>query len=604
MRRITLFGMLAALAFVSAANAGSYTVLSCGGSPTKRADAWAYVAGNATVIHQGDSCANPSADTDGKVDFGGALWLRDEINGATRPSPTGSAAQIQFSAPPAAAITSLRYDRDLHSIDQGWEVWLRDQTGAPLGDSCVLQLNESSCGSGARMTKLIDPLPPAVTKLVLGLDCVGTMPCLAGSGPLYDFAIAIYSSEVTIEENVAPSVGTLTTSGVGPGGWFGAAGQLGMSGSDTLGIRRFEVLDGDQVVGTVERTCVDWSVLPCAEPAAGLSASASASTAMSQLSLAQGSTRALRIRAIDAAGNAALSAPVTVAYDPTPRTPQSIGKGVQRGTTIRTVDWTVGGSGAPAVSAVARICTGPAPEPTSCEDRPVAPEGPLALDIPASAHATARISITDAAGNTGASELVTLPPDTTAPLAPVLLLNSQDGAVRRVAVASEDGARLDAKLCAVGGTCSSLPTVTSPTLMTVTLPEPGAYDLVVTATDPSGNTSGASTLRLTRNAPLGEPKSIDLRVRVSSNLGKRRISISGSVVAGSTSRIALTLVARTRRGRAITKRTTISVPASGRFSKRLRLPASATSKRAVRLTLTPTLGDGWRDTRYNHTIRP
>lgn len=600
--RVLIVSMLLVLCSPASSMGGTFDVRSCGASATRNSSAWQSMVTPGVAAVAGDWCVS-GVGGDGRVALTGARWIRaDDIGGPLVAGPS-TAGLLEFEGPPSAKLKRIRLQRRLQSIDDAWEVRIVELPSGNTIDLCDLTgSNEPECPD-QHPAGLDASLDASTTSVEVRLRCEMSN-CGYAPGGLYDFAIAIYSSEVTIEENVAPSVGALTTSGAGPGGWFGSAGQIGMSGSDTLGIRRFEVLDGDQVVGTIERTCVDWSVLPCAEPSAGLSTSASASTGMAQLSLQQGVERSLRIRAIDAAGNATTSAPVNVAYDSTPRTAQSIGKGVQPGTTTRTVNWTVGGNGAPAVSAVARICTGATPDPASCEDRPVAPEGPLTLDIPASAYATARITITDAAGNTGLSELVSLPPDTTAPLAPVLLLNSQDGAIRRVAVASEDRARLDAKLCVVGGACTALPVSTSPTLMTVTLPEPGTYDLVVTATDASGNASAPSTLRLTRSAPLAEPKSIELRVRVASNLAKRRIAISGTVAPGSTSKMSLTLVGRTRRGRTITKRSTISVPASGRFTKRLRLPSAVTSQRSVRLTLTPVANDGWRQTRYTHTIRP
>ncbi len=200
--------------------------------------------------------------------------------------------------------------------------------------------------------------------------------------------------------------------------------------------------------------------------------------------------------------------------------------------------------------------------------------------------------------------MVSLSRDATPPTPPTLALAGADGATRTVSIGGEPGSRLSAELCAVGGACTRLADATAPATIPVTLPAPGAYELRASLTDAARNTSAIATLPLVRNAPLAEPKAMNLRVRVASNLKRRRIAISGTLAPGAATRIAVTLVARTSRGRAITKRTTIRVPASGRFSKRLRLPASATSRRVVRITLTPDANDGWRDTRYTHTIRP
>ncbi len=595
--------LAAASSVASTASAGSYKVFSCGASEAVRSDAWQLLRGNATVLQHGDSCASSVSDTDGEINFAGSVWLRDEINGTTRTSPAGLAAQYRLLAPPGGTITALVYDRQLKSIDDAWEIRLRDQRSQELGDNCSLE-GIDLCPDGYRHRVSVASMPAGVSSLSLDVSCIGSSVCLAGSGPLYDFAIAIYSSEVTIEENVAPSVGAPSLTGVGSGGWSGAGGKLEMSGSDTLGIRRFEVLEGDAVVGTVQRTCVDWSVLPCSEPSAGLSTSASVSINLSDLSIAPNELHQVRVRAVDAAGNTATSGPVTVGVDTTPRTPLSLIGGGLSNAASRQIGWFLAGVGAPAVTGSARICTTAGPGFGECREQFYDPNGDLFVQLADGQQVTVQLTVTDAAGNTAQSQALELSRDATPPPPPTLGLTGTDGATRTVAVGGEAGAKVSAQLCVTGGPCGDLPATTAPASLAVTLPNPGSYELRVTLTDAARNTSPVATLPLTRSAPLAEPKAIGLRVRVASNLRKRRIAISGSVAPGSTSRIALTVVARSARGRAITKRTSIRVPASGRFTKRLRLPAGATSRRAVRLTLVPDANDGWRDTRYSHTIRP
>lgn len=581
---------------------GSFVVRNCAASGSPGASAWQYVPGNGNTIDAMNACASGSPDTDGLVDFAGALWLRPRLQPNLRQSPAGRVAGFRLGAPPGATISALRYRRRLQSIDNAWQVRLLSDGGQELGDNCIVGLSGNCPDPWAG--EFEGQFNPGLVGVNVTVDCTQLNVCEYGVGPHYDFAIAIYSSEVTIEENVAPSVGAVTTSGAGPGGWFGPAGTLSLSGADTLGIRRFEVLQGDSVVGTIQRTCVDWSVLPCSEPAAGLTTNAAATIKLGDLNIEPGGMRELRARAVDAAGNTATSAPISVGYDTTPRTPWNFSGAGLSSAANRTLKWDLLGLGAPVVSAVAHICTGPQPEPTNCRDEALGAEPALPLTLADGEHATVRITTTDAAGNTAGSDLVALIRDATAPAAPTLTLTGSDGATRIVSVGGESGSRIRAELCVVDGPCSDVVASAAPETLRIALPNPGNYDLKATLVDSAGNTSAQSTLRLTRSAPLAEPKSIDLRVRVTSNLRQRRISLRGSVAAGSTKKIAVTLVARTRRGRSLTKRTTITVPASGRFAKRLRLPTGATSKRAVRITLTPTPNQGWRDTRYTHTIRP
>ena len=99
-------------------------------------------------------------------------------------------------------------------------------------------------------------------------------------------------------------------------------------------------------------------------------------------------------------------------------------------------------------------------------------------------------------------------------------------------------------------------------------------------------TSAPATLRLTRAAPPAAPKSMKLRVRVSSSLRKRRITLRGSVAAGATNRIDVELIGKTPKGRRVTSKQRITVPASGTFTKRLKPPAKASVRRPVQLVLT------------------
>lgn len=524
-----------------------------------------------------------------------------------RSSPTGIAARLRFEAPADSAITAFTYTRRLQSIWGDWEIHLRTQAGEGLGDSCVRDLNESECAEGQVAAFSKDSMPVGTTALELVAECTAAPSCLYGTGPLYDFAVAIYSSEVTIEENVDPSVSAPVLAGGGPGGWFGPSGRLTMSGQDTLGIRRFEVLDGDRVAKTVERTCVDWSVLPCAEPAAGLTAAATASVDLGELGLEPG-VHQLSVRAVDGAGNAKTTAPIAVSYDATPQTATGfVGDGTAR-EADRVLQWGSLGFNAPAVSAVARICTGATENPTACREQPVPPAGSLALQLADGETATVQITTTDAAGNVGTSAVARLTRDATAPAAPELSVIGADGNDRLVSVGGEAGSRVLAELCR-GDTCTALQPATAPATLRAVLPVAGAYELRVTLTDAVGNTSVASTIGLARTAlPVPSPtptaeRALTIKLSVQRDVARRRLTLRGTVPPGSSRRIAIRLTTRTRTGRSITRRARIEVPSSGRFTKRLRLPTGTSAARPITLTLAPTPAAGWKATPLRRTLR-
>ncbi|MBO9531844.1 MAG: hypothetical protein J7513_02600 [Solirubrobacteraceae bacterium] len=457
---------------------------------------------------------------------------------------------------------------------------------------------------GSDSTFVSGTFPTGTTQLDLAVYCQQSG-CAYGAGPLYDFAIAIYSSEVTIEENTPPSVGALTMSG-GGGGYVGRQTKLNFSGSDTLGIRRFELLRDGQVSATVDRTCVDWSVLPCSEPDAGLSASASGSRTVAEAGLYEGK-QSVRVRATDGAGNTALSDAVELTVDTFPWEITGMrGIGPSRDQE-RVLEWRLSGDGAPIASASARICRGTGPAPADCTDTPINPSGPMQVSLPADgSSATVAITLTDVAGNTSTSPAYLLTRDTVAPAAPTLTLTGSNGTARAVAVAGEAGATIRASLCPAtgGGQCTTLSNATAPATVGVSLGNPGNYDLKVTLMDAAGNVSPTSTLRLTRQATQSELRPFTLSgVDLATSRSKRRITVKGKAPVGSTTRIDAKLTGRTSRGKLVTRKATVKVSANGKYSARIAFPKSATSRRGLKLVLTPRPATGWRATSYRKTIR-
>ncbi|MEH3055139.1 MAG: Ig-like domain repeat protein, partial [Patulibacter minatonensis] len=371
-----------------------------------------------------------------------------------------------------------------------------------------------------------------------------------------------------------------------------------------LGVRKLELLSGSEVVATSNRTCVDWSVLPCSEPSAGLATGAQVSVKVRDTSLRYGAQE-LRLRVTDGAGNVTTTPAQPIGLENrVPGIWQPSGQGLSSAAE-RELNWKVDAYDAPITSATIRLCTGTGEAPADCREEAIAPTGPYRFTIGGDgATATARITLTDAAGNSSTSDLIRFSRDASAPAAPVISQTGGTGASRDVTINGEAGARIDAKVCAVGGACADVPTTTAPAVLKVNLPGGGDYDIVATLTDAAGNTSAPGTLRLTRGTVTPEPKSMALAVKVSSNLRKGRIDISGSVAAGSTRRIDVQLIGKSPRGRRVTRTLKLAVPASGRFKVRVKPPRGASVRKTVQLVLTPKPASGWRVTHYTHTIRP
>jgi hypothetical protein len=242
--------------------------------------------------------------------------------------------------------------------------------------------------------------------------------------------------------------------------------------------------------------------------------------------------------------------------------------------------------------------------PAGCTDGVAAPDGRLPLTLPADGStATVTLTTRDAAGNTWTSETFPFTRDTAPPAPPSLSLAASSGAARTIAVGGEAGARINAKLCTVGGTCTELAAATAPASLSAALPGPGDYDLVATLTDPYGNTSAPSLQRLTLISDPDGPHPVALRAKVISHLRDRKITVRGSVAAGSANRITVRLRGYTASGRRVSSKANIAVPASGAFRRSLRAPKGAVARRGIEVSVRPQPNAGWRTTTYKKTLR-
>ncbi|MEH3052997.1 MAG: hypothetical protein PGN13_03175, partial [Patulibacter minatonensis] len=198
---IVLVALLAALPCPS--QASTYVVKSCSSSTALRGDAWTAFGGAGSLTMFGDSCASAAPDTDGEVSFSRSRWFRPTLTSGLPNSPGGRVGGFEFRAPANARLTRLSYVRRLQSIDTVWSVRLRTDAGTGLGDDCVTTVQDQ-CPDIHGGSYAVETLPADTHAVEVAVFC-GQSTCAYGSGPVYDFAIAIYSSEVTVEENTPPT---------------------------------------------------------------------------------------------------------------------------------------------------------------------------------------------------------------------------------------------------------------------------------------------------------------------------------------------------------------------------------------------------------------
>lgn len=620
--RLVLFvGGLWGLIAPWSALAGSYDVRSCAASASKRSDAWAQTVRPGDQFVSGDECSGGGTN-DAWLDYRDARWLRTFDGGSTiLNANVGVAAAWTLSAPSGAALTSIAYRRQLYSADEHWAVRMRHLSA--VVDDCVITFERPSCADLGGTTYLREVMLPQVPTLTLEIQCLAS-PCLYGVGPPSpnasqpSAAAVIYSSVVTVEENVAPTAGSLGVNGT-VGGWLAPGATASLTGSDTLGLRRLEIVDasnGNAVVGTLTNTgCVDWSVLPCSESSVGLGPGFSGNAPIGTLGDGE---HQLRARAVDAAGNTALGSATMVKVDRTapvaePTTPN---KAVSAGTAAFAWNGPAAAQYAPITGGRLKICTGPNAGSLTCTwSGAVGASGTANVPLGNNGDITnVQVELTDEAGNVGLSGTVQLRRDTTAPAAPTLTVGggTPAKAVVNVKTTDADVVAYDVHSCGPAGCVDSrqLPSGA----VEVDIPTPGIYTTDIAAVDGAGNVGPTATASIDRRTPdpgeqpgpgpgpngdgppgTNDPPvtrtAIKLTVVKPIRPGIKRVRLRGTTQAGSTSRITVTVTARpTGRNRTVTKTTSTTPRASGGWTVSAVLPAGVPRGRkyTIKITATPT----------------
>ncbi len=591
-------------AFPAMSSAGSFDVLSCKASVADRSDAWS-VSPLPATIEMTDLCGSGEPGSGGSV-FSGGRSIRPVLP-PPGPyfSPAGRIAALMFSAPSGASLSAITYERRLQSIDASWRVQLRSDS--MLLESCQVPVGAFQCPDLTGGTFQAS-LPLGTDALDLAAWCIGGS-CPYGAGPLRDFAAVIYSSIVTVEESIAPTAGAPVISGL-TNGWVGAGSPSAtFTGSDTLGLRRIELVDGATAVSSVPNAaCVDWSVLPCSDTSVpGLGPGFGGSAPLT--SLTDGSHQ-LQTRATDAAGNQALSSSVAVMVDRRAPLPVVVNKGGAINPDAVAFEWlTPADGGSPFTAARVKICTGP-PEPTACrwETGPVQGTLPVALG-PEGTVTTVQVELTDEAGNVGLSPAVEYRRDTAAPAAPQLALVLDSGPKRLINVATTetDVAEYAVKICRADSCTDSRRTANG--RVDLDLPALGTYRVDVGLIDRAGNAGATSSVTVEHQPSPGfdDPRP-NTMVLLKSPIKLRPratvIDVAGTVQVNSASKITITVKGRpAARKRNVIYRATTTPTKLGRWSARLKLPRGVNRRHGVLVTVKATPLDGYLSSKISRRIR-
>ncbi len=595
-------GLLAALLWLGvgggSAFAGEYEVRSCAASSAKRSDAWVATVDAGRPIEALDWCVSGQQGTDGEVVFSSARFVRP-ILPPPGPAfgPAGRAAGLTFVAPPGATLKRIDYRRDLQSLDQSWQVQLR--SGAAIVESCEVPLGHYVCPDLYGGNPTFD-LAAGTSELDLAAWCI-VGPCPYGAGPLVEFAAVIYSSVVTVEEHGAPAVGAPNVAGLS-NGWIGTgAASASLAGSDQLGLRRLELVEDDAVLATLTKSgCVDWSIYPCSEPGAGLSPAFSGTVSLNAIPEGE---HVVRARATDAAGNTALSAPVTLKVDRTPPVAVGLSEGGVASARTREFSWFVPLGGSPIVTTRVRVCTGRG-APSSCRWEPATADGPLLIDTGEDGDVTtAQIEMTDQVGNVGITSAVEYRRDASAPAPPQLTVEAGSGARRALTVTAPDPdvAEYIVRVCSASG-CTEQRRAPSARIE-VQLPGPASYRVEVALVDRVGNVGAAAAANIDYAQPL---RATELALKSPKKLPRlgNSLTLKGTIAPGAASKITARVKGRPAgRKRDVTYKASVKPSKAGKWSVRVKLPRGVSRRRGVLVTVTATPAAGFSPAAVTRRVR-
>lgn len=550
---VVAFGWLAPGQTVLAA--GEYHIRSCAASSSKSTVAWRGSVAPGNNMEFGDWCV--AGEESAWFDRSGSLWLQPLwLDGVSQHALPGRVAGLRVEAPTGARITRIEYDRTLTALWSTWSVQLQAIDGGVASELEKCKQTPGGgpdCGHIAPRGVKVASIVSGADALDLALHCDGVSPCpygLSDEEPVAAFAMR--SSIVTLEEYVPPSVTAPVLSQLSATGWVGAdqsaSATVGLAASDTLGVQRLELVrtehDQNEIIATVANPhCVDWSVTPCAEPAAGGSEHHAKTVPVAALGLSDG-VHSIRTKATDAAGNVSVSAPVQLQIDRVPPVASLIAGGVADASE-RTVTWEAPRHGSPLASGRLLLCSPGSAVPSGCASHALQQTGAAlrtgtaGIELgPVGSQLDAYIELTDLAGNTGRSAAASLRREPPGEIAP--------------------------------GPDIGEPAPTTPRPPIVT-PKPQA-----------------------------SPR---LRVDFRKRMTRSPFLVRGSVLPRSAKRITVTVTGRTKRGKVTRYRAARKPLKTGRFSVRAKIPRGHNPRRRLVVTITVTPAAGYRATTFKRTLK-
>lgn len=377
-------------------HAGSYVVQSCG--TTGSTDGWSVVNTVSSSMQTTSSCGGTSA--------GDGLRTADIL-----PSPDvigTSTTAWRFTPPSGTSITRVVMRDFVKKYDNNWVVGMRVPSGPNAGvyDNCVTD-GGGFCQLAGQFDVAINAIDTPYVEW--GAFCQPVSPATGcGTGfSLNEVQTDLYRVELTIQDPTAPS--SASVSGV-PSGWVRSLSATVAGGDAGGGVASVQLRAGTELLGSSASSCSYVLARPCPT---------SVSTAVNaNLSALGDGEHQVRGRVVDAGGEFTDSATSTLRLDRSaPAAPASIsgdtGWSSAAGATLSVP--IPSQSFAPIAQLRTELCT-PGCGGSSTSGVTGSPQTLSVPSLP-EGTSTVRVSLTDEAGNEGATTDVIVRRDRTAPTA-------------------------------------------------------------------------------------------------------------------------------------------------------------------------------------------
>lgn len=387
-------GVLAAPAL---ANAGTFQVSACSDAPGAANNSFVSFDSDPAHLSVGQSCP-PQSRGSNRHEQETGLYATDKLLAGSN-AVDGARAGWTFTATAGMTITGLQDERYLGAHgDNSWGPFV--SADSTTLETCTFTFPADHCEVGGPLGAGNERFGLAAlnnaSSLSIGITCAAAIGCGTG-GTMHEAWAALYGVTVTLSESAVPTISPPTGAlwGSGPANGFHTGSESAtFNASDPSGISAAQLLVDGSPVSSTPGTCDYTRAIPCAN--------LTQTFTLDTTRFADGA-HTLTLQTENAAGNVAQLTHGIVVDNTAPLPPVGLSVTAASDGTY-TMTWSdPPDHAAPIVSATYQFC--PAAGPCSMPE--TGPDGRIAgLHAPSGAH-TVRVWLTDAAGQSSASNATT-----------------------------------------------------------------------------------------------------------------------------------------------------------------------------------------------------